>query len=235
MPPGDICGLTVAEYAKAKHLDPVFLNELGLRDAFWCGKAAVRIPYLDAVGRELAVRFRIALTGDRFRWQTSATPLPYGLHRLHVARSSGHVILVEGESDCHSAWLHNVPALGIPGATSWKPRWSQLLAGVTDLYVIVEPDTGGETFVKKLAVSLGPRLRLINDLNAKDLSALHITDARNFVERLNAALSRSQPCRSRALESEDAPAAGRVHAGVHRSAWRDGYGHVHLPPIEVTL
>ena len=31
-----------------------------------------------------------------------------------------YVVLVEGESDCHALWLHDLPALGLPGATNWR-------------------------------------------------------------------------------------------------------------------
>ena len=30
------------------------------------------------------------------------------------------MVLVEGESDCHTLWHHGVEALGIPGASNFK-------------------------------------------------------------------------------------------------------------------
>ena len=52
------------------------------------------------------MRFRIALDGDRFRWKSGTKPCLYGLHRLAEAQKAGQVVLVEGESDCHTLWFH---------------------------------------------------------------------------------------------------------------------------------
>jgi hypothetical protein len=58
----------------------------------------VRIPYYGPNGEELAVRFRIGLDGDRFRWKSGTKPCLYGLHRLAMVQAAGYVVLVEGES-----------------------------------------------------------------------------------------------------------------------------------------
>ena len=36
------------------------------------------------------------------------------------AAASGYVILVEGESDAQTLWYYGLPALGIPGASTWR-------------------------------------------------------------------------------------------------------------------
>jgi hypothetical protein len=217
-------GLRVADYAAAKRLDIGALAELGLRDARWQGASAIRIPYLHQEGKEIAVRFRIALTGDRFRWRKGDTPCLYGLHRLHVARIYGYVVLVEGESDCHAAWLHNVPALGIPGAASWRAGWAALLDGIPDVYLVVEPDQGGRTLVAKLGVSIGRRLRLVCSLGVKDLGELHLKDPEHFLDRFQVARSTAipyvPPWRQRDPRAR---------------AWRDRRGHLHMPDLEVSL
>jgi putative DNA primase/helicase len=38
----------------------------------------------------------------------------YGLWRLEKIRRVGWVVLVEGESDTQTLWIHGIPALGIP-------------------------------------------------------------------------------------------------------------------------
>ena len=74
----------------------------------------------------------------------------YGLHRLHKAREAGYVFLVEGESDCQVCWYYEEPALGVPGASNWKNEWAPHLAGIEEIFVLVEPDGGGSTFWKKI-------------------------------------------------------------------------------------
>jgi hypothetical protein len=34
------------------------------------------------------------------------------------------VVLVEGESDCHTLWGHEISALGLPSATRWREEWA---------------------------------------------------------------------------------------------------------------
>src|SRR5262249_47587817 len=122
-----------------------------------------------------AVRFRIAPDGDRFRWKSGTKPFLYGLHRLAEAQKARQVALVEGESDCHTLWLHEIPALGIPGATSWREeRDARLLDGIETIYVVVEPDGGGDAVRKWLSRStIRHRAKLVS-LPTKDPSALHL-------------------------------------------------------------
>ena len=95
------------------------------------------------------------------------------------------MILCEGESDAQTFWYHDVPALGIPGASNWKAEWSQHVAGLT-VYVWREPDRGGETFVQMVGESL-PDCRIIAPPQGrKDISDCHLAgdDVPALVERL---------------------------------------------------
>lgn len=177
-------GLTLEQYAAAKKLPVNFLKGCGLSEITYEGASAVRMPYLDPWGETHAVRFRIALDGDRFRWKSGAKPCLYGLSRLADARTAGEVVLVEGESDCHTLWSHGIPAVGLPGATNWREdRDAQHFDGIEKIYAIVEPDRGGESVRKWLARSIiRARTRLVS-LATKDPSALHIDNPDLFKPR----------------------------------------------------
>jgi hypothetical protein len=95
-------GVTLDAYGRAKALPVAFLESLDLSEDTYNGKSALRIPYRGERGEEIAIRFRIGLEDDRFRWQSGSKPCLYGLDRLAEARQAGHVVLVEGESDCHT-------------------------------------------------------------------------------------------------------------------------------------
>src|SRR5262249_39305195 len=147
-------GLTLAAYAAAKRLPEDFLRELGLSEIHIGGCRALRIPYRTADGTEAAVRHRLALEGaNRFRWRRGSQLLPYGLDRLAHARAAGFIVLVEGESDAQTLWHHGVPALGLPGAATWKEEWAKYLADVATLYVVHEPDHGGDALATKIGTS----------------------------------------------------------------------------------
>ena len=122
-------------------------------------------------------------------------PTLYGLWRLQHAREVGYVVLVEGESDCHTLWHHGLEAVGVPGASNWKAEWASLLEGIRMVYAVIEPDVGGEALKEKLAVSpaLHDRLRLVElrVAGAKDVSELHLSDSERFKKRLRIAFGRA--------------------------------------------
>jgi len=176
--------LTLAHLADAKKLPVGFLRDLGLKDI----KSGVLMPYYSAEGAPTRARLRLALTGDeRFRWgfrkDRSGAELkivPYGLWRLPQARDKGNLIIVEGESDCWSAWYHSLCCLGLPGAETARLLELDHLDGIKRIYLIQEPDQGGSAFVNGIA----GRLKTINwtgqafsfqiGSGMKDLSDLHI-------------------------------------------------------------
>ena len=199
-------GLTVQAYADAKCLDKRLLDSFGLRDVrysgpIYRGAPAIEIPYYDIDGKEVAIRRRLRLAkgeeGDeRFRWRTGDKAVPYGLWRLDRARDAGFLVLVEGESDCHTLWSHEVPSLGVPGAGTWRAEWSEHLDSIPIIYAILEPDVGGERFLEVLSpASFADRLRFVRLKGAKDPSDLHIQthEAGGFADALDAALEQSLP------------------------------------------
>jgi hypothetical protein len=190
----DEAGLTLNDYARAKALPVHFLKSLGVSPGAYGGKPAVRMPYFSAAGNESAVRFRIKHEGDRFRWESGSKLGLYGQERLAEARHVGHVVLVEGESDCHTLWYHCIPALGLPGAPNWREeRDAGCLDEIETIYVVIEPDRGGEAVLQWLAQSkIRDRVKLIQ-LPTKDPSALYLEDQQQFPLRWKAACEQAIP------------------------------------------
>jgi hypothetical protein len=174
-------GLTLAQYAEAKQIPLDFLRAIGLRDMSYLGSPAVRMPYFDVDGTEHAVRFRLALAGDdRFRWKSGAKPCLYGLRRLQKPTQHGpltlvperaeYIVLVEGESDCHTLWYYDIPALGLPGANTWREdRDAPHLDGFETIYIIDEQDRGATAIRTWLATSrIRGRVKLLSLAEVKD-------------------------------------------------------------------
>jgi len=203
-------GLTLHQYAAAKGIPADFLKACGVSEFNYDHKPALRIPYLGPDGEELAVRFRIALDGDRFRWKSGTKPCLYGLHRLPEAQKAGQVVLVEGESDCHALWLGGIPAVGIPGASNWREeRDARHFDGIETIYVVIEPDRGGDAVRKWLSRStIRHRAKLVS-LPTKDPSALHLRGPEEFARHWQVACLGAVPWS--AVEAE-ANAAERTEA-----------------------
>ena len=165
-------GVNPDTLAKAKCISVDYLKNLGISDFKYNGLPAVKIPYYGEDGAEIAIRFRLAITGDnRFKWRKGDHALPYGLNRLAMIRKAGWVLIVEGESDCWTCWLHGIPAIGAPGKGIWPVSWAEYLQGL-QVYVWQEPKA--EDFTLRVLAS-APDLRYIRASDdIKDISEAHI-------------------------------------------------------------
>lgn len=112
--------LTLSAFALAKGLPADFLADCGVEE----DQRGLVITYrLHDGSPALRQRRRTALAAkDGSTWAgPPGHPLvAYGLWRLDAAREKGELLLVEGETDALTAWYHNQPALGIPGAEMVK-------------------------------------------------------------------------------------------------------------------
>jgi hypothetical protein len=224
---------TLAQYAEAKRLPLDRLRAFGLSDVYYSGTPAVRIPYRDGAGLDVCVRFRIRLAkapegDDRFRWKSGSKPRLYGLDRLDAARERGYVALVEGESDCHTLWCHDEPAVGVAGATLWRDdRDAPDLDGIPTVYLVHEPDRGGDALLRRVAASpLRERVRLVRLDPHKDASALYLDDPDRFAKRWAAALAASVPLAEYVAENERARHAERWAACADLAREPDILAHV---------
>ncbi len=145
--------LTLATFAKAKCFTVDFLRGHG-----WAQDHDVLTArYLDRDSKPTGrVRIRRALAAkDGSSWSGAGLIIPYGSWRLDQAHDKGELLLVEGETDTLTAWLSNIPALGIPGANMVKVLKAEDLAGIEKVYVLREPDRGGHAFVPSVRVGRG--------------------------------------------------------------------------------
>jgi putative DNA primase/helicase len=194
------CPLDV--YAAKKKLRPEFLRELGVEEFEHLGHAALRIQYRNPDGSLFRNRHRLALDkgakkDGRFAWddQPGKGVILYGLDRLPPVgeRHGKTVFVVEGESDAQTLWFHNMPALGVPGASNFKPeRDDSYLEGWGSIIVIQEPGKGGDTFVRGFGKSVHrDRISVARLDGFKDVSELHCASPNptHFLECLNTGMA----------------------------------------------
>ncbi len=206
-------GLTLEALAAAKKLPVELLAELGCETVSYFGPKAVQIPYSDEQGDIVGIRYRLALAGEaKFRWKkyTKAKQLLYGASRLREARELGYIILVEGESDYWTLLHHGFPAVALPGAGMWSEKHAARLDGIEKVFVVSEPDKGGETLVESLrASSIRPRVQVVRLDAVNDISELYLDDPDRFADRLKTALEQADGLLD--LEEEERRAQAAAH------------------------
>lgn len=144
------------------------------------------IPYLDRAGHSVAMRYRWSLakteaSDRRFTWRSGDKAQLYGLHLLDRWRKTGPsaLLLVEGESDAHTATLAGYPTVGVPGASCWRDEWSAYLDKFARILLVQEPDQAGAGLAEKLLASpLRDRLSIVSLAPYKDVSELWLADPR---------------------------------------------------------
>ena len=191
---------TLADLAETKRLPVDWLRKQGLDDL--PDGTGVAIAYYDENGnKHLRLRKRTALhakEGSIWLGPKDVPLIAYGIWRLNDAREKARLVLVEGETDALTLWYHDVPALGIPGATMGHTLSSKCLVGIQQIFVYHEPDAGGRTFVSKLASRLR-ELEFAGEVHefsidgVKDPLELHIDDPDAFRKRFTQALERAIP------------------------------------------
>ncbi|MDR3686921.1 MAG: hypothetical protein P4L93_08205 [Coriobacteriia bacterium] len=135
----------------------------------------MRIEYRNETGELSAIRYRVGMDAEpRFKWKQGSHVMPYGLERLAHAREAGWVLLVEGESDCWTAWHNGLPTLGVPGKSTWRAEWATLLDGL-GVYVWQEPNA--EDFTARIFANLPDARVIVAPDGVKDISAAHLAGA----------------------------------------------------------
>jgi 5S rRNA maturation endonuclease (ribonuclease M5) len=117
------------------------------------GTTYLKIPYFNE--NQEMVTFRKRYDNKEFRWKSGSAGkiIMYGEWRMPYIKKANYAVLVEGESDTQTLWHLDISALGIPGANMFKSEFVDKLQDLK-LYIHVEPDQGGQTFLKKLCERL---------------------------------------------------------------------------------
>jgi CHC2 zinc finger len=181
-------GLTLVELAEAKKLPIDFLKGMGLSYQKFKGQPRVIIPYMSEAGEVVATRYRLSLNGaQRFAWRKGDRVMLYGLWTLPDIRKAGWCLLEEGESDFWTARHYGLPAMGLPGASTWRPEWAEHFGGAR-VYLWVEPDGAGQALPTKIGKDLPALMVIQAPEGIKDLSQAHLQgqDVLALVEKLKA-------------------------------------------------
>jgi predicted P-loop ATPase len=160
----ELLPLTIEELAEEKGLTVDYLKKIGVYQSVWrennqqvtCVNALYFLENGDIGGKKL-VRMNQEIKREGREKQTtkairrlgSDDLIPYGLNKLNQAREIGHLLIVEGESDCWTLWQHDdFPSIGLPGSGQAKLLKAEYVDGINSIYAIDEKGSAGRGFIR---------------------------------------------------------------------------------------
>lgn len=113
------------------------------------------IPNLCATGKVVGIKFRAITDTDNAGKYDQLAGAETRLFNLNALNRAGNVLaLCEGEFDTLTLEELGIPAVGIPGANSWKPHYWRCLEGVERVVMFVDQDDPGRALLKKVQADL---------------------------------------------------------------------------------
>lgn len=113
-------------------------------------RGRLSIPYITLTG-VVDVRFRaLGLQEPKYMGLPGAKTHMYNTRA--ITEAGDYIAVCEGELD--TITLHHavgIPAVGVPGAASWKEHYRRLLQDFDKIYVFADGDKAGHDFARHLA------------------------------------------------------------------------------------
>ena len=111
------------------------------------------LPFITPTG-VVAIRFRCIQEHDRKAVKCIKYLQGRGeqdhLYNVPALRERHPAIAVcEGEIDALTVDTHVLPAIGVPGATKWKPYWTRILEGYERVFFLGDGDEAGKDFANR--------------------------------------------------------------------------------------
>lgn len=131
------------------------------------------IPYLTPTG-PVDIRFRaMGPEEPKYMGMPGTSTRLFNVRALHEA--GDFIAICEGEIDAIT--LHykcGIPAVGVPGANSWKPHYTRLLQDFETIYVFADGDQPGSDFAKSLSKEMS-NVIILQMPEAQDVNSMFLS------------------------------------------------------------
>ncbi|MBP2972703.1 toprim domain-containing protein [Mycobacterium tuberculosis] len=109
---------------------------------------------------------------------------PWLYNTLALMREVPDIAITEGEIDAITAQVCGLPAVGVPGASMWKPYMRELFLGYRTVYILADGDDAGTQFANAVAATLA-NSRVIPMPPGEDVNSLVISKGKQaLLERM---------------------------------------------------
>jgi len=175
---------TIAALAQAKGIPANFLAKVATDD-----ERGVVYSYkaLDGSRARSHVRHKLESSQPSTWAKDGDKIVPFGSQLVGHYRSKAvpALTIAEGDTDTVTAWLHKIPAIGLPGASMHSLLTLAHVEGFPEALLALDSDTPGESAVSAVArhlrsIGYAGRIRRLSPAPHKDLNEMHLALNSNF-------------------------------------------------------
>jgi len=155
-------------------------------DPYAAGKRLC-IPYLTKSG-VVQLRFRCLREHDhretscpKYVGGTGVAPRLYGVGCLVSAGTA--ICVTEGELDALTLHQLGYPAVGIPGAQSWKRHWNRLFEDFSQVFVFCDGDEAGRGFRASVLAEVSSGQAIMME-DREDVNSMFVKEGRDYFDRI---------------------------------------------------
>lgn len=143
------------------------------------------IPYITPTG-VVDIRFR-SMYGEEPKYMGMSGTETRLYNVAAISQATDFIAVCEGEIDAITLTQKcGIPAIGVPGANSWKRHYSKLLQDFERIYVFADGDQPGSDFGKKLAREIQGVI-VINMPDGEDVNSIFNKQGTEFFRKKVAA------------------------------------------------
>ena len=159
----------------AEALLGVVVDPLPSHEAF---EGRLAIPYVTQ-GGVVDIRFRaMGLEEPKYMGISGTQTRLYNVNAIHKAQN--FIAICEGEIDTLTLdACVGIPAIGVPGANSWKKHYNRLLQDFEFIYVFADGDKAGVEFGKMLSKELSGVLTFTMP-EGEDVNSMYLKEGREY-------------------------------------------------------
>ena len=137
----------------------------------------IRYQTLTGAGSIVSLRFRCIEDHEhsghgKYNTMPGDRPRLYNTRALQAAEEA--IAICEGEFDAIAANLAGIPAVGVPGATSWRSHFRAPFLGYETVWILTDGDEPGRQFGNSIAQTL-PNAKLIPMPDKMDVNSVFDT------------------------------------------------------------
>lgn len=150
------------------------------------------IPYLRRSAANkwsaVAIRFRCLIPecdhkshpGGKYVSMPGDGPMLY--NPVALLENEDTIAICEGELDAITATVSGVPAVGIAGAETWQPHYTQLFDGYEEVRILADGDSAGDRLAEKIA-GLLPNAKIFSSSPGGDVNSDALEFGREYLRK----------------------------------------------------